>query len=84
MESAFGLLKGRWRLLLKKIEQRHDSVARRVTAARIFHNFCIMQGDVFDDDESRQPPNDDDDGAAQDGSSARQAMLDYLAAQGVL
>lgn len=62
-------------------------MARTVTAACILHNFCIMQGDVFDDDENRQPPDDDDDdddGAAQDGSSARQAMLDYLAAQGVL
>ena len=87
VERAFGLLKGRWRLLLKKNEQRHDSVARTVTAACILHNFCIMQGDVFDDDENRQPPDDDDDdddGAAQDGSSARQAMLDYLVAQGVL
>lgn len=62
-------------------------MARTVTAACILHNFCITQGDVFDDDENRQPPDDDDDdddGAAQDGSSARQAMLDYLAAQGVL
>ena len=42
-----------------------------------------MQRDVFDEDENRQPP-DDDDRAAQDGSSARQAMLDYLAAQGIL
>ena len=71
----------------KKNEQRHDSVARTVTAACILHNFCSMQGDVFDGDENRQPPDDDDDnneGAAQDGSSARQAMLDYLAAKGVL
>ena len=61
-------------------------MARTVTAACILHNFCITQGDVFDD-ENCQPPNDDDDDddeAAQDGSSARQAMLDYLATQGVL
>ena len=62
-------------------------MARTVTAACILHNFCIMQRDVFNEDENRQPPDDDDDdddGAAQDGSSARQAMLDYLVAQGVL
>ena len=50
IERAFGLLKGRWRLLLKKIEQSHTSVPRSVTAAFVLHNFCVMQGDSFDDD----------------------------------
>ena len=58
IERAFGLLKKRWRLLLKKIEQSHASVPRSVTAACVLHNFCVMQGDSFDDDNDR-PPLDD-------------------------
>ena len=88
IEMAFSLLKGRWRLLLKKIEQSHTSVPRRVTAACVLHNFCVMQGDSVDDDEDRPPPDDqndaDEDDEAQDGSATRQTMLDYLLSQGVL
>lgn len=88
IERAFGLLKGRWRLLLKKIEQRQTTVPRSVTAACVLHKFCIMQGDAFDADDDRPPPVDqndaDDDDAAQDGSATRQTMLDYLLFQGAL
>ena len=88
IERAFGLLKGRWRLLLKKIEQSHTSVPRSVTAACVLHNFCAMQGDSFDDDNNRPPLDDqndaDEDDEAQDGPATRQTMLDYLLSQGVL
>ena len=88
IERAFGLLKKRWRLLLKKIEQSHTSVPRSVTAACVLHNFCVMQGDSFDDDNDRPSLDDqndaDEDDEAQDGSATRQTMLDYLLSQGVL
>lgn len=88
IERAFGLLKGRWRILLKKIKQSHTTVPRSVTAACVLHNFCIMQGDAFDEDEDRPPPDDQndagDDDEAQDGSATRQTVLDYLVFQGVL
>ena len=87
IERAFGLLKGRWRLLLKKIEQSHTSVPRSMTAF-VLHNFCVMQGDSFDDDNNRPPLDDqndaDEDDEAQDGSATRQTMLDYLLSHGVL
>lgn len=86
VERAFGMLKGRWRILLKKVEQKHRSVARTVTAACILHNFCIMQGDTFDDDD-RAAQNDqgnDIDDEAPNGRMARQAMLDYLVTRGVI
>ena len=88
IEREFGSLKGHWRLLLKKIEQSHTSVPRSVTAACVLHNFCIMQGDSFDDDDDRPPldnQNDaDKDDETQDGSASPQAMLDYLLSQGFL
>ena len=88
IERAFGLLKGRWRLLLKKIEQSHTSIPQSVTAACVLHNFFVMQGDSFDDDNNRPPLDDqndaDEDDEAQDGPATRQTMLDYLLSQGVL
>ena len=88
IERAFGLLKGRWRLLLKKIEQSHTSVPQSLTAACVLHNFFVMQGDSFDDDNNRPPLDDqndaDEDDEAQDGPATRQTMLDYLLSQGVL
>lgn len=59
IKGMFGLLKGCWRILLKKIEQSHTTVLRSMTAACILHNFCIMQGDAFDDDDNDQPQPDD-------------------------
>ena len=59
-----------------------------MTAACVLHNFCIMQGDSFDDDDDRSPPDDqndvDKDNEAQDESATRQTMLDYLLSRGVL
>ena len=52
------------------------------------HNFCILQGDSFDDDNDCPSPDDqndaDEDDEAQDGSATRQTMLDCLLSQGVL
>ena len=59
-----------------------------MTAACVLHNFCVMQGDSFDDDDDRRPPVDqidaDEDDEAQDGPATRQTMLDYVLSQGVL
>ena len=59
-----------------------------VTAACALHNFCIIQGDSFDDDnecpllDDQNDSDDDDD--AQDGSATCQTMPDYLVTEGVL
>lgn len=89
VERAFGMLKGRWRALLKRIEQDHTSVQRTVTAACVLHNFCLLHGDTFDDDENRSPPDDPDNDVDDyddpiDGASTRQALLDFLVTQGFL
>ena len=59
-----------------------------MTAACVLHNFCVMQGDSFDDDNNRPPLDDqndaDEDDEAQDGPATCQTMLDYLLSQGVL
>lgn len=87
VERAFGMTKGRWRILLKKIEQEHESVSRTVVAACVLHIFCMMQGETYTDDDDRDPPDDwgdDDDDDNLDGDSTREAVMNYMVAQGHL
>lgn len=87
VERAFGMTKGRWRILLKKIEQEHESVSRTIVAACVLHIFCMMQGETYTDDDDRDPPDDrgdDDDDDTLDGDSTREAVMNYMVAQGHL
>ena len=86
VERAFGMLKGRWRILAKKNQQHYKSVSRTVTAACVLHNFCQMQGESYDED-LRNPlgqHDDDDEGVALGGKPIRQLILNHLIAEGVL
>ena len=42
VERAFGMLKGLWRLLLKKVEQQTRTLSKTVLAACSLHNICII------------------------------------------
>lgn len=48
VERAFGILKGRWRILLKRIDMPLEHVPDLVTACICLHNLCIIHGDEFD------------------------------------
>ena len=48
VERAFGMLKGRWRFLLKKIDMPLRSIPDMVTACLCLHNLCVIHGDEFD------------------------------------
>ena len=40
MEQAFGLLKGRWRSLLNKLDESVEKVSTTIIACCILHNIC--------------------------------------------
>ena len=61
VERAFGLLKGRWRLLLKKVEQQTRTLSKTVLAACILHNICIDHGDLYDCSDSDSDDSDSED-----------------------
>ena len=47
IERAFGMLKGRWRILLKMIDVHLKNVPDMVTTCLVLHNMCIVFGDEF-------------------------------------
>jgi hypothetical protein len=49
IECAFGRLKGRWRCLLKRLDNDVQSVSGIVSACSTLHNVCEVHGDCFDD-----------------------------------
>ena len=46
-EGAYGQLKGRWRVLLKKCESTDEEVRRCTLACVVLHNVCIEKGDTI-------------------------------------
>ena len=47
VERAFGMLKGRWRILLKRIDVHLKNVPELVSTCLVLHNMCIIFGDEF-------------------------------------
>ncbi|MBC8083259.1 MAG: aldehyde dehydrogenase family protein [Hymenobacter sp.] len=47
IERAFGMLKGRWRILLKRVDMQLKNVPEMVSACLVLHNICIIFGDSF-------------------------------------
>ena len=53
VERAFGILKGRWHILLKRINMPLQNVPDIVTASLCLYNLCILENDDFDMDWAR-------------------------------
>ena len=48
VERAFGILKGRRHILLKRIDMSLQNVPKIVTVSSCLHNLCILKNDDFD------------------------------------
>jgi hypothetical protein len=48
VKRAFGMLKGRWKILLKKIDMPLRSIPGMVTTCLCLHNLCLIHADEFD------------------------------------
>lgn len=51
IERAFGMLKGRWRMLLKRVDVELRNVPDLVSTCLVLHNMCTILGDSFWKDE---------------------------------
>lgn len=54
VERAFGILKARWRILLKRLDNKFCNIPEVILTCCILHNFCQQAGEEFDDDEVLQ------------------------------
>ena len=54
VEHVFGILKARWRILLKRLDSQFDNVPRTVLACCVLHNFCQLAGEENEDKEVLQ------------------------------
>jgi len=61
VERAFGMLKGRCRLLLKKVEQQTRTLSKTVLTACVLHNICFDHGDLYDCSDSDSDGSDSED-----------------------
>uniref|UniRef100_A0A3B1IRQ6 Putative nuclease HARBI1 n=1 Tax=Astyanax mexicanus TaxID=7994 RepID=A0A3B1IRQ6_ASTMX len=50
VERAFGLLKGRWRCLMKRCDCHISNINNIITACCVLHNFCEVNSEEFDVD----------------------------------
>ena len=82
VERAFGMLKGRWRLLLKKVEQQTRTLSKTALAACILHNICIHHGDLYDCSDSDSDDSDSEDDYAgplrEGGTEIREALKNFV------
>ena len=49
VERAFGVLKGRWRCLLKRLDNYTENASKVIIACCILHNMCQMNGEEYAD-----------------------------------
>jgi len=54
IERTFGILKGRWRILLKRINMSFHHLLNIVTTILCLHNLCIIHGDTLNMDWTRK------------------------------
>ena len=61
VECAFGVLKNRWRILIKRFDSSVDFAIRCAVACAVLHNICLRNGDDWDEGEDdggdQSPPN---------------------------
>ncbi|CAM1312244.1 Uncharacterised protein r2_g2256 [Pycnogonum litorale] len=84
VENAFGRLKGRWRILLKRNDSALELTKRVTYACVILHNICESMGDFFHDNWSGdnlelQPRTENNTTAASiEAVEVRQTLEDYF------
>ena len=80
VERAFGILKGRWRILQKRLDSSLPFAIKSTIACIVLHSFCLEAHDDWDDDDDDQnpPENDGNQVVLGDGDDIRDLMKDYV------
>ena len=81
------MTKGRWRVLLKCLDEDTDRILDTSIVCCVLHNICVLRGDELDIDDSIEDDDsdgDDDDSApppSQAAAAVLQALVQYVANQ---
>ena len=83
------MTKGRWRVLLKCLDEDTDRILDTSIVCCVLHNICVLRGDeldIDDSDEDDDSDGDDDDSAPpppppQAAAAVLQALVQYVANQ---
>ena len=81
VERAFDMLKGRWRVLQKRLDSSLSFAVKTTIACVVLHNFCLEANDEWDsdnDDDSDNDSNDEDGGVLHDGDEIRDLLKDFI------
>lgn len=80
VECAFGILKNRWRILLKRFDSGINFAIRTAVACAVLHNICIRNGDEWEEDEDNNDssPGDHAPNVIRDGEDIREILKDFL------
>ncbi|XP_071941481.1 uncharacterized protein [Antedon mediterranea] len=81
VEGAFGILKGRWRMLMRQNDMHISKVSLIVSSCCVLHNFCIEQNDAIEeampDFSIEDEANNIFDNPAPDALDIRTALMNY-------
>ena len=81
------MTKGRWRVLLKCLDEDTDRILDTSIVFCVVHNICVLRGDeldIDDSDEDDDSDGDDDDSGpppSQAAAAVLQALVQYVANQ---
>ena len=81
------MTKGRWRVLLKCLDEDTDRILDTSIVCCVLHNICVLRGDELDIDDSIEDDDsdgDDDDSGpppSQAAAAVLQALVQYVANQ---
>ena len=81
------MTKGRWRVLLKCLDEDTDRILDTSIVCCVLHNICVLRGDELDIDDSNEDDDsdgDDDDSGpppSQVAAAVLQALVQYVANQ---
>lgn len=80
IECAFGILKGRWRILDHIEEASVSMISKIIIACCVLHNFCILAGDEWDEDdcENEHDNRQNNNRVLGDGEEIRELLKDNL------
>jgi len=81
VECAFGILKGRWRILDHIEEGNTAMISKIIIACCVLHNFCILAGDEWDEDDfegDNDAGNQNNNYVLRDGEDIRELLKDNL------